>query len=154
MTNVVSIQRFWNKVNIDNLLNCWEWKGSTTGLSGYGQMQWNGRLQVAHRISYQISCGTIPEGMCILHKCDNRLCVNPIHLLPGTRQDNMDDMIRKGRSPNSKGECNPAAKLTHIQVAQIRKLHQAGLSQAAIGRKFKVTRQAIFRIVHCYNWRE
>lgn len=71
----------------EDFSECWRWIGSTTG-SGYGQMQFEGRKQMAHRVSYQIFVGPIPEGMTIDHKCQRKLCVNFKHLHPMPMIDN------------------------------------------------------------------
>lgn len=92
-------ERFWRFVApmMDDR-GCWEWSGNRTP-KGYGQMASHrqGHPVMAHRVSYQIHSGPIPEGMCILHKCDNRSCVNPTHLRVGTYADNTRDMYDKGR---------------------------------------------------------
>ena len=89
---------FWSKVDMPSLLGCWNWTGYK--IRGYGHTRWNGRYQYAHRVSYQIAYGDIPEGLLVLHKCDNRSCVNPTHLYVGTHSDNMRDMIERGRGRN------------------------------------------------------
>jgi len=147
------IKAFWRKVTIEDLFDCWQWTGSTTHKTGYGQMKWDGRLQVASMIAWQLAHGVIPEGLLVLHKCDNRLCVNPNHLFLGTSQDNMDDMKRKGRSCDNNGERNPAAKLKELQVGEIRKKYSQGIKQYKLGQEYGVTRQAIWQIVHNVHWR-
>ncbi len=73
---------------------------------GYGQIRLNGRMQLAHRVIYELVVGPIPDGLCVLHRCDNPPCVNPEHLFTGTPQDNTDDSMRKGRhSSRIDGPC-------------------------------------------------
>jgi hypothetical protein len=75
---------------------CWLWERAVKG-EGYGHKWYDGKLQSAHRISWQIHRGPIPDGLWVLHRCDVMLCVNPDHLFLGTHQDNVDDKHRKGR---------------------------------------------------------
>ena len=82
----------------DKETGCWNWSGVLTK-NGYGRTTHKDRPISAHRLSYLIFNGEIPAGMCVLHRCDNRRCVNPDHLFLGTHRDNMVDMKSKGRSP-------------------------------------------------------
>lgn len=112
--------RFWPKVEKTN--SCWLWCGAT-GAWGYGNIgarKEDGKLSTlrAHRVSWEIHYGPVPYGLLVLHKCDNRVCVNPDHLFLGNYMDNMNDMIEKGRS--RKGERHHAAKLTDNDVLAIR----------------------------------
>lgn len=101
---------------------CWIWTKGTDGW-GYGIIQITTptfkRASKAHRVSYELYVGPIPEGKLIRHKCDNVLCVNPDHLIPGTNAENMADMVARGRSLSRKGHTNPNAKLTDQEVAQV-----------------------------------
>lgn len=110
--------RFWQKVVKTDY--CWEWHG-TLGTGGYGRFKRDGKstgLVYAHRYSYELHVGPIPNDLLVLHRCDNPPCTNPEHLFLGTDQDNMNDMVSKGRSLG--GERSPFAKLTEAQVLEIR----------------------------------
>ncbi len=88
-------QRFWDRlVRQEN--GCWDWPAGT-GVSGYGLISYEGRSTGTHRLAWQLTNGPIPEGMFVLHHCDNRRCCNPDHLFVGTHTDNMRDMHAKGR---------------------------------------------------------
>ena len=82
---------------------CWHWNGPLNG-KGYGRMTYQGRMQVVHRLSWIAFNGAIPEGMYVLHTCDNRCCINPEHLWLGTYSDNMKDCWSKGRNPGRTGK--------------------------------------------------
>ena len=88
--------RFFEKVKEGD--DCWEWAAKRNN-KGYGMFGTNrkGHFKLAHRVSYELENGEIPEGMMVLHRCDNPGCVNPQHLFLGTRTDNTRDMHRKGR---------------------------------------------------------
>ncbi|CAH0532164.1 HNH endonuclease [Ralstonia phage UAM5] len=112
------VKRFYAKVRITP--GCWIWTASTRRF-GYGQFQFHGRPQAAHRISYIINIGEIPSGMLVLHKCDVPGCVNPDHLFLGTDSDNMVDMSLKGRgrTKDQKGDSNGNARLDRAKVEAI-----------------------------------
>ena len=89
---------------------CWLWKRAINS-AGYGLIGKEGKLYTAHRISWELHNGPIPEGIQVCHKCDVKYCVNPDHLFLGTQKDNMDDAVRKGRVNYSKnGKKGAAAK--------------------------------------------
>lgn len=90
-------ERFEEKFKINEETGCWEWQGSLNNC-GYGFFAIKSGFQkTAHRASFELYIGTIPDKMKVCHECDNTLCVNPNHLFLGTQQDNMDDMYKKGR---------------------------------------------------------
>lgn len=90
--------RFWAKVN--KTPTCWLWTANRLP-KGYGVINVGGRAgsqQLAHRVSWELHFGPIPDGLWVLHRCDNPPCVRPDHLFLGTVQDNVDDMVTKGRA--------------------------------------------------------
>lgn len=135
------IQRqFYDKSVINKNSGCWDWIASFGG-TGYGQFGDGNKPIGAHRVSYLIHIGLIPEGMFVCHKCDNRKCVNPSHLFLGTRQDNMDDMKLKNRQ--SRGEKHPSTKLSDNDVDIIK---TSSLTNKELGFKFGVHPRYIWAI--------
>lgn len=87
---------------------CWEWQGFTNP-NGYGMVYAGpGRYEYAHRFAYERTEGPIPDGLVAMHRCDNPRCVRPVHIIPGTQNDNVHDMIEKGRYV-------PRPRQTHCQ---------------------------------------
>lgn len=147
------IARFWS--HVDTSGECWTWKLSTHGyLDGYGNFTIHRRPKLqnipAHRFSWELHNGPIPDGLWVLHHCDNPPCVRPEHLFLGTAQDNVDDMMAKGRQIIRHlgwGEQHPNAKLTNADAVEIRRLYaHEGLSQAEIARRYGVRDGTIARI--------
>lgn len=103
---------------------------------GYGIKWRKGRKTSAHRAAWEDANGPVPDGLDVLHKCDNRACWNAEHLFLGTKGDNNRDRAAKGRSAT--GEKNGRAKLTPAQANEIRSLLRHGLSMHAIGRRFGI----------------
>jgi hypothetical protein len=148
------VPRFWNKVNIGDKTECWDWT-AFIGWDGYGYFrpQHICKTQKAHRISYELTFGKIPDKICVLHRCDNRKCVNPNHLFLGTKQDNTSDMRNKGRGWNPVGVEVKCAKLDENKVRVIRDLFRDGKYQTEIAKLFGVDSSTISTIVNRKSWK-
>jgi hypothetical protein len=129
-------ERFWEKVDKSssdifyNGTRCWEWIGAINS-KGYGHIGVDRKTITAHRISWILTFGEVSNlpnakahGTCILHHCDNRICVRPDHLFLGTNFDNVQDRTQKGRSnrPDLRGEKNARSILTEKDVIEIRQI--------------------------------
>lgn len=149
------VELFWVKVDKGGEDECWEWKAYRNE-DGYGKFtdyrSGPTKLYRAHRYSWRLAFGPIPDGLLVLHKCDNPSCCNPKHLFLGTNQTNMDDMKRKGRS--LVGEQNPNAKLNWQAVRVIRWAVATGVTQAKLARLYGLSPSNIADIVHDRAWRE
>jgi hypothetical protein len=170
---VTSLQtRFEAKVQ-KHETGCWLWLGTQVN-GGYGLIRGEAytgtkRMFLAHRVSWELSNGPIPDGLCVLHSCDNRLCVNPSHLFLGTQADNIADMVRKGRQGHTggakgllngththphrraRGERQGRAKLTADEVMEIRA--SSGVTQTVLAQKYGVTLSNISSIRRRKSWR-
>lgn len=109
-------ERFEDKYYKEPDDGCWLWEGCVLN-SGYGQIRVGRKMKSAHRVSYELYVGPIPEAMHMCHSCDVKSCVRPSHLFPGTDQENTDDMMAKGRV--AKGSDAGAAKLTEDEALGI-----------------------------------
>lgn len=143
--------RFLQHVHPEPMSGCWLWTAGM-GRGGYGKFAkvWNHSIS-AHRFSWEMHRGEIPAGMMVLHRCDNRACVNPDHLFLGDQDANMADMVNKKRS--ARHERNVKAKLTAADVEKIRARipHE---SQQAIARDFGVNQATISEIKCGHTWRD
>lgn len=166
---------FWSRVKKGRDSECWPFLGKLSP-SGYGIFTCTtlGERR-AHRVAYILSKGNIPEGLCVCHSCDNRPCCNPSHLWTGTRKENMEDAVKKGRtakgeknwhfgkrgplSPNygkphpCRGEKHNIVTLTEQKVREIRVRFSNGETQTALGIEFGVTQGAIHHLIKRHTWR-
>lgn len=137
LRTVPPADRFWPKV--DKSGDCWEWT-ACKGVRGYGRftVRHGESPQSAHRVAYELTFGVITNDLCVLHRCDNPSCVRPDHLFLGTRNDNVQDAMSKGRHPA--GERNGHAHFTNAVVQEIRKRYAAGgVTQRQLCKEYGVT---------------
>lgn len=146
--------RFWSRVDRSGGPDaCWLWIGRVMP-AGYGALQSArpNKHWTAHRYSWTIANGEIPDGMCICHRCDVKLCVNPAHLFLGTVEDNVADRVSKWRT--SCGETHHRATLTENQVREILRRFDSGeVTQIELAREHGVARDTIFNIVRRKTWK-
>lgn len=147
-----SAPRFWQKV--EQTAGCWWWHGSRQR-GGYGAFKLKKPLNVkAHTLSWVMKNGPIPDGLCVLHHCDNPSCINPAHLFLGTQRDNYDDAVAKGRHVSfpavRQGEANYFAKLNE---AQAREILTSTKSTASLARIYKISETTIYGIRVGRRWR-
>ena len=154
--------RFFSKINYTD--TCWLWKGYVMS-NGYGSVakgssrRKESRTILAHRASWIVHFGPIPEGMFVCHECDIGRCVNPAHLWLGNHQQNMDDMMRKGREAHNigmfSGERSYKAKLTWDQVIEIRRDYiPYKMSAPMLAKRYGVVQSVISSIIHYKTWKQ
>ena len=150
-----AIEVFWTRVTKAGPNECWLWQEQSRVGKGYGSLRFNKKGWRAHVFSWFIHHGS-PNGLCVLHKCDNPRCVNPAHLFLGTVLDNVRDMIAKGRANKARGCDCASAKLTEEQVLEIRHRYKKGSKSSggvALGREFGVSNTVIYWVVKGRIWK-
>ena len=155
-TTTPVVDRVLEKIVRIPFSGCWVFMGATNDF-GYGIVGTGGRgapNDRAHRITYRHFCGEIPSGMFVCHRCDVPSCCNPDHLFLGTNQDNVRDMISKGRNsppprnPHVVGSVHPGSKLTEDQVVRIREAYSRGVKQKDLAQQYGVVHQTISKVVN------
>jgi hypothetical protein len=146
-------ERFKEFIGETNERGCIVWSGYKSH-DGYGRFYMGNNITVAaHRFSYEINCGPIPDNLQVLHKCDNPPCVNPEHLFLGTPNDNAKDRAKKGRQQRHHGESNPNSKVSVEDVKEIRKMHKQGYTSKQIAELFPIASSSIRRIYSRKDWK-
>ncbi len=144
---------FWSRVAKGRF--CWVWIGSRLRKNGaptYGNLRVNGKMRLAHRVSWQLANGKIPRGMNVLHECDNMPCVRPRHLYLGSLDRNNKDRAAKGRS--AVGERAGCARLTEKQVLKFRKQRAAGTFRLrATARQLGMSHNSLGEAVRGQTWK-
>ena len=141
---------FW--ANVEKGGGCWEWQGHRNK-AGYGHIGLNNALVLAHRHAWSLACGPIPDGLLVLHDCDNPPCVRIDHLYLGTSADNAHDRSARGRGANTKGERHATGKLTEEIVLRIRSRRLAGEKRRPIADEYGVSVSSIYSIEKRRVWR-
>lgn len=139
--------RIWKHLH-ERENGCWEYVGQACDYPRF--MNDLLELEYAHRVAWRLFRGPIPEGLLVLHHCDNPKCCNPIHLFLGTQADNMADKCAKGRQ--AKGSKHGRAKLTEGEVAEIR-VNEHGLHQYELAEIYGVSQQLISFIMNNKLWK-
>jgi hypothetical protein len=157
------MRRIWDETLSDRLLRkstqlkngCRQWTGGLDQ-DGYGHLVHKNRINIrAHRAAWEVWCGTIPSGMHVLHKCNNRKCINTKHLYLGTNKENKQDSIEAGTIAS--GQRNGSAKLTNAAVAKIKRALVKANGRYGSSRKlalqYGVGDSTIWRIRYGYGWK-
>lgn len=151
MPPMMTAERFKAKLFIDG--DCQVWRGCRNKY-GYGQVGHKGKIVSAHRLAYFFRYGDIPDGLQVLHRCDNPSCCNPDHLFLGTHNDNMKDMVAKKRNKFFVGERHGMAILTESMVREIRdKCINHKLTKRAVAREYGVSDSCVSMLVRRVNWK-
>lgn len=167
VTSAIKVIRIFDQLLADKLVveaDCIVYSGYRSR-DGYGKLNRKGRVQFVHRYVYGGFFGEVPDGMKVLHRCDNPPCCNPQHLFIGTQRDNIVDMLKKGRGrwPGKRGrigcvgERNPKSKLTIQDVAWIRRYYSpkyhSPYGSARLAERFGVNRGTILMVAQGKTWR-
>lgn len=145
-----SMNRLLRYSRDDMNTGCRIWTGQINKPGGYGRISYRKKQWRAHRLAYVLLWGPIPEGMDLLHSCDNPLCINPHHLRPGTHAENIAEAYRKGRKTVPQGPLHPRFKLTEEQA---REAIESTEPVAIIAARFGVAKSTIYRLKNGTTWK-
>ena len=151
----INIERIFLR-KIKKTSSCWEWYG-TKNKSGYGTIhcrKFKQRNILAHRFSWHLYNGGIPDDMCVLHKCDNRGCVNPSHLFLGTQADNVKDMMDKKRNKHPTKERHHFAKINGEIITKMKTMRSNGAIYKDIGEAFGIHLSTARSAIIGKTWRQ
>jgi hypothetical protein len=148
-------ERLIKHIKINPKTNCWEWTG-TSCHGRYGMVRAWGKKRLAHRVSYQIFRGEIPDDLEVLHGCDNGICINPDHLHLGTHSQNMKEAVERGRiNPSLRsGENHPMARLTETIVRQIRERARNGERAKPIADAMELNLNTVCDVITGRTWKQ
>lgn len=131
-----TFERLWARTDVRGPDDCWEWQGARI-TAGYGQIVVFGKRIGTHRVAWESQNGPVPDGLIILHSCDNPPCCNPAHLRPGTVRENAAEASERGRL--HRAERNGYGKLTVAQVAEIRARYASGEKSHVVAGDFGIS---------------
>ena len=132
---------------------CWIWLGAMNRDGRYGLAYYYNLRIRAHRLSYALAVGPIPEGLQVLHRCDRPLCINPAHLFLGTDAINVADKVAKGRQAVGEGCRHPHRVLSDARVRELRELRAKGWLIRALQQRYGCSKNTILRVLHGEAWR-
>lgn len=146
-------ERFWKKVLMRGLNECWEWVASKNE-KGYGYFKLDGKMQKAHREAWQMVFGEIPSNTCVCHSCDNPSCCNPSHLWLGDNSDNVSDRENKRRGIHRflPGEDNISSKITRAIAENIRIEYANGKTQVSLAKEYGIHQTTVSKIILHKKW--
>jgi hypothetical protein len=143
--------RFWRLVEKKNPDECWPWKGTKHRYGGF--RIWD-RIELAHRVAFMLTFGSIPDGKCVCHTCDNGFCCNPKHLWIGTHLENMRDMTKKGRTkaPDNRGRRHPLKYSIEFVKSLRDDYYNRGWTAKELAQKHKITFQALRGLIYSKHY--